>query len=60
MIPYTIEQDLATQKFAKFTFSFKHRTTWWFVLISIFQIVSVVTMTFFSNDVGESLSTDKV
>jgi hypothetical protein len=59
MIPYTIEQDLATQKFAKFTFSFKHRITWWFVLISISQVLCIVAMGCSSNNVGDSLSTDK-
>jgi hypothetical protein len=59
MIPYTIERNLATQKFAKFTFSFKHRTTWWFVLISISQVLCIVAMGCSSNNVGESLSTDK-
>ncbi|XP_046636053.1 putative gustatory receptor 28b [Daphnia pulicaria] len=33
MMPFTIEQNLITNKFEKFTFSFRHLTTWWFFLV---------------------------
>ncbi len=59
MIPYTMERNLTTKKFAKFTFSFKHRTTWWFVLILILQVLCIVALGCTSDDVGENLSTDK-
>ena len=42
LIPYTIENNLNTNKFARFTFSFRHRTTWWFFLILILQLVVVI------------------
>jgi len=59
MIPYTIERNLATNKFAKFTFSVKNLTTWWFFLILILQILGIVILGCYSNDLGESLSTDQ-
>jgi uncharacterized membrane protein (Fun14 family) len=39
MIPFTIEQNQITNKFAKFTFSFRHRTTWWFFLVMAMETV---------------------
>jgi hypothetical protein len=33
MMPFTVEQNLITNKFEKFTFSFRHLTTWWFFLV---------------------------
>ena len=39
LIPYTIEYNLITNKLSRYTFSIKHRTTWWFVGILALQIV---------------------
>lgn len=58
MIPYTIEDNLATKKFAKFTFSFKNFTTWWFLLLILSQIWVPFTMGSFLRDVSSELATD--
>jgi hypothetical protein len=44
MIPYTIEDNLITNKFSRFTFSFNHLTTWWFflILLVIHPVVLIV------------------
>lgn len=50
MFPYTMEQNLITNKFVKFTFSFSHLTTWWFFLIFLLQPVTMVAISYMSND----------
>lgn len=39
LMPYTMEYDSTTKKFVKFQFSFKHFTTWWFILIIVLPTV---------------------
>jgi len=59
MIPYTMEYNLITNKFSRFTFSFKHRTTWWFACILVFQFVSICLASYFSANGPGSISTDR-
>lgn len=40
LIPYTMEYDSITKKFVRFSFSFRHLTTWWFILIATLQLVT--------------------
>jgi uncharacterized membrane protein (Fun14 family) len=48
MIPFTIEQNQITNKFEKFTFSFRHRTTWWFFLVMAMETVVMGVMGYVS------------
>ncbi|EFX66301.1 hypothetical protein DAPPUDRAFT_346876 [Daphnia pulex] len=48
MIPFTIEQNQITNKFAKFTFSFRHLTTWWFFLVMFMETVVMSVMGYVS------------
>ncbi|KAI9565957.1 hypothetical protein GHT06_009755 [Daphnia sinensis] len=48
LIPYTIENSASTKKFIKFTFSFKHFTTFWFSFIFILQLATIVVFVYFS------------
>lgn len=59
MIPYTIENNLITNKFSRFTFSLKHRTTWWFTCILAFQFVSICLASYFSENGPDNISTDR-
>lgn len=38
VIPYTMECDPETRKFTRFKFSFKHFTTWWFIILIVWQL----------------------
>ena len=52
MIPYTIEDNLITNKFSRFTFSFNHLTTWWFFLILlVIHPVVLIVMWYMIKDV---------
>jgi gustatory receptor len=55
MMPFTIEENLMTNKFAKFTFSFRHRTTWWFFLILLLQPVIMFAMWYMTKDIPTDL-----
>jgi len=46
--PYTIESNLNTKKFVRFTFSFRHLTTWWFFLVLSLQLVTVTGLVYLS------------
>jgi hypothetical protein len=59
MIPYTIENNLITNKFSRFTFSLKHRTTWWFTCILAFQFVSLYLAGYYSENRPDNISTDR-
>lgn len=60
MIPYTIENNSITNKFSRFTFSLKHRTTWWFTCILAFQFVSMcLTGYYYSENGPDKLSSDR-
>ncbi|XP_046447321.1 uncharacterized protein LOC124196350 [Daphnia pulex] len=48
MIPFTIEQNQITNKFEKFTFSFRHLTTWWFFLVMVMETVVMGVMGYVS------------
>lgn len=37
LIPYTIEYEPGTKRVARFNFSFKHFTTWWFIILFVLQ-----------------------
>ena len=54
LIPYTIEYNLITNKFSRFTFSIKHRTTWWFVGILALQLVSICFTSYLVKKTGPS------
>jgi hypothetical protein len=55
MIPYTMEHNLRTNKFAKFTFSFSHVTTWWFFLVMFLQLATAAVMLHTTRDVPDDL-----
>ncbi len=59
MIPYTIENNLITNKFSRFTFSVKHRTTWWFACILAFKFVSMCLTGYYSENRPDNISTDR-
>ncbi len=59
MIPYTIENNLITKQFSRFTFSLKHRTTWWFTCILAFQFVSICLVSYYTANGPENISTDR-
>ncbi len=59
MIPYAIENNLMTNKFNKFTFSFKHRVTRWFLFILALQIAIVCFARYFSVSKQDDISTDQ-
>ena len=47
MIPFTIEQNSITNKFTRFTFSFRRFTTWWFFLVLAMETLLMVVMGYF-------------
>ena len=50
MLPFSMEYDPATKEFARFSFSFWHFITWWFVLIFFLQfVVPLVLISIFGN-----------
>lgn len=59
MIPYAIENNLMTNKFNKFTFSFKHRVARWFLFILALQIAIVCLARYFSVSKQDDISTDQ-
>lgn len=59
MIPYAIENNLMTNKFSRFTFSFKHRVTRWFLFILALQIAIVCFARYFSVSKQDDISTDQ-
>lgn len=59
MIPYTVERNSTTNKFAKFTFSFKHLTTWWFFLNLVLQLAFIAVIGYYSNDLNQDFSADR-
>jgi gustatory receptor len=59
MIPYTVERNSATNKFEKFTFSFKHFTTWWFFFGLVLQVTFIVMLANSSNDLSQELTSDR-
>lgn len=59
MIPFTIERNLTTGKFERFTFSLKHFATWWFSFILVFQISVVVVVGNLSGDMQDVLMSDR-
>ena len=48
MIPYTIEDNLITNTFSRFTFSFRNFTTWWFFLLFVMDIVVMAMVEYFT------------
>lgn len=58
MIPFTVEQDLISKKFVRFTFSLKHLTTWWFILLLVLQLTVSVGLIYSSMSQTISLSID--
>ena len=48
MIPYTIEDNLITNKFSRFTFSFRNFTTWWFFLVLVMEIIVMAMVEYFT------------
>jgi hypothetical protein len=59
MIPFTIEENKISKKFVRFTFSFKHRSTWWFMGIFLMQFVLVAMMVKLSVSILDGLINDK-
>ena len=59
MIPYTVERNSATNKFEKFTFSFKHFTTWWFFFGLVLQVAFIVMLVAYSNEFSQELTADQ-
>lgn len=59
MIPYAIENNLMTNKFNKFTFSFKHRVARWFLFILALQMAIVCLARYFSVSKQDDISTDQ-
>jgi gustatory receptor len=59
LIPYTIEYNLITNKFSRYTFSIKHRTTWWFVGILALQFASICFTSYSARKLDHHISTDK-
>lgn len=58
MIPFTVEQDLISKKFVRFTFSLRHLTTWWFILLLVLQLTVSVGLIYSSMSQTISLSID--
>ncbi len=58
--PYTIENNSNTKKFERFTFSFRHPTTWWFFLISILQLVVIIGLVYLSWKQVDSINEQKM
>lgn len=59
MIPFTIERDPATNTFARFSFSFRHITTWWFLLICTLHLMVPIVLVNLSGNLLYELSTDR-
>lgn len=59
LIPYTIEYNLITNKLSRYTFSIKHRTTWWFVGILALQLASIFFTSYSAKKLDHHISTDK-
>lgn len=59
MIPYTIKGNSDTNKFEKFTFSFKHFNTWWFILILVLQLSLLGAAPLFYRELFDELSADR-
>jgi uncharacterized membrane protein (DUF485 family) len=59
MIPYTVERNSATNKFEKFTFSFKHFTSWWFFFGLVLQVAFIVMLGAYSNEFSQELTSDQ-
>lgn len=65
VFPFYVESDPETKKFKKFSFSFKHPVTWWFLLVLFLQITflgltSLITWKFFFEDDQIRLSVPRI
>ncbi|XP_057369963.1 putative gustatory receptor 28a [Daphnia carinata] len=59
MFPYTIEENLTTKKFAKFSFSFRHAITWWFLMVISLQVTVSVGIIYSSMEQIGNLTSDQ-
>ena len=54
MIPYTIKDNLITNKFSRFTFSYRNFTTWWFIFIFFLHPATMFVLFYMSKDADDS------
>ncbi|KAI9565924.1 hypothetical protein GHT06_009722 [Daphnia sinensis] len=59
MFPYTIEENLTTKKFVKFSFSFRNTITWWFSMIISLQVAVTVVVVYSSMQQIGNLTSDQ-
>jgi Kef-type K+ transport system membrane component KefB len=59
MIPFTMEENVISNKFVRFTFSFRHRTTWWFMVLFVLQFGLQFVMVKLSVSILDGLINDE-
>lgn len=59
MIPFTMEDNLISNKFVRFTVSFRRFTVWWFITVFALQLLAVVYMARIAGSILDEMSTDR-
>lgn len=61
MIPFTVKYDSSTRKFSRFSFSFRHYTSWWFyILIFVLQVSVPFLLLKVSKKLKENIAVNQV